>query len=376
MNILIYTHSWFPFISGVTFRYKQIVDILKINNNIILINPYNNENYDGIHVIKIKDQNIPIFFLPDNDNKKNNKIANMLHYGPLFVKINNLCKKYKIDIIHCSGPDPMQMLLKTVSVYNNIPLVVMLHTNAVKYSDNYTIGFISQKIVNLCIPDLYVLPSNSYYNELVNNNLFKSLYPHYIIPPCIDHNIFFKTKPSKCKYWTKNKIRLLYVGRIEIEKNINSILDSMDESMSLCIVGKGNDKYIETIHETSKKKNVDVKFIGQIDSNKLRYWYSSCDIFIMPSKTETLGFVTLEAIACQTPVCAFNAGGSKDIIKHTFNGYLYNNKIELTKYIKLIYSNDEIRNTIINNGTKYIKNKTIDNSVQTLFYQYKKLTHS
>ncbi len=54
MNILIYTHSWFPFISGVTIRYKQIVDGLKSNNNIILINPYSNEKYDGIRVIKIK----------------------------------------------------------------------------------------------------------------------------------------------------------------------------------------------------------------------------------------------------------------------------------------------------------------------------------
>ena len=59
MNILIYTHSWFPFISGVTIRYKQIVDGLKSNNNIILINPYSDEKYDGIRVIKIKEQNIP-----------------------------------------------------------------------------------------------------------------------------------------------------------------------------------------------------------------------------------------------------------------------------------------------------------------------------
>lgn len=375
MNILIYTQSWFPFISGVTFRYKQIIDILKINNNIILINPYNDEKYDGIRVIKIKGQRIPKIFLPKNDNKKNNKFANMLHYGPLFVKINSLCKKYKIDIIHCSGPDPMQMLLKTVSVYNNIPLVVMLHANVLKYSGNYTIAFILQKIGNLCIPDLYVLPSKSYYNELVENNVFESSYPHYIIPPCVDHNIFFKTNPSKCKYWTKNKIRLLYVGRVEIEKNIDSIIDSMDESMSLCIVGKGNDKYIETIHTKSKKNNLDVKFIGQIDSNKLRYWYSSCDIFIMPSKTETLGFVTLEAMACETPICAYNAGGTRDIITHTINGYLYNNKNELTKYIQLIYNKEEIRNTINSNGMKFIKNKTIDKSVEALFSQYKKLTN-
>ena len=33
MNILIYTHSWFPFISGVTFRYKQIIDILVLKHH-------------------------------------------------------------------------------------------------------------------------------------------------------------------------------------------------------------------------------------------------------------------------------------------------------------------------------------------------------
>lgn len=372
MNILVYTHSWYPFISGVTIRYKQIIDCLKSNNNIILLNPYSDEKYDGIYVIKIKEQKIPSIYL-HNDTKHENKIANILHYGPLFVKINSLCKKYNIDIIHCCGPDPMQMLLKTVSVYNNIPLVVMLHTNAIKYSDKYTIIYLSQKIVNLFVPDLYVLPSKSYYNELVEGNLFKSSHPHYIISPCVDHSIFFKTNPSKRKYWTKNKIRLLYVGRVGREKNIESIFDSMDESASLCIVGKGNDDYVQTIHETSKNKKLDVKIIGEVDNNKLRYWYSSCDIFIMPSKTETLGFVTLEAMACQAPVCAFNAGGTTDIISHAVNGYLYNNKNELTKYIQLIYNKEEIRNAIINNGMKFIKNKTIDKSVEALFSQYKKL---
>ena len=149
----------------------------------------------------------------------------------------------------------------------------------------------------------------------------------------------------------------------------------MDESMSLCIIGKSSDNYVQTINKKSKKKKLDVKIIGHIDNNKLRYWYSSCDIFIMPSKTETLGFVTLEAIACQAPVCAFNEGGNIDIIKHEINGYLYNNKNELKKYINLIYNNEQIRNTIISNGINDIKNKTIDNSVQGLFLQYKKLTH-
>jgi glycosyltransferase involved in cell wall biosynthesis len=372
MNILIYTHSWVPFISGVTIRYKQIVDGLKLNNNIILINPYSDEKYDGIRVIKIKEQNIPSIYLNDNETKKENKIASMLHYPKLFLQINELCKKYKINIIHCCGPDPMQILLKSVSIYNDIPLVVMLHTNLMKYSNKQGI-YISQKTGFSFTPDLYVLPSKSYYKELIETKLFHPSYSYYIIPPCLDHNIFFKTQPLKKKYWTNDKIRLLYVGRVEQEKNIESIFHSMDETMSLCIVGKGGSEYKKHLYNISKNKNIDVSFIGHVDSNILRYWYSSCDIFIMPSKTETLGFVTLEALACQAPVCAFNEGGTTDIIKHKINGYLYNNNNELRMYIKLIYGNDEIKNSIISNGVKFIKNKTIENSVQSLFLEYKKL---
>ena len=142
MNILIYTHSWFPFISGVTIRYKQIVDSLKSNNNIILINPYSDEKYHGIRVIKINSQNIPSIYLNNNETKDKNKIGSMLHYPQLFLQINNLCKKYKIDIIHCCGPDPMQILLKSISIYNKIPISIMLHTNVIKYSNkrfNYNI---------------------------------------------------------------------------------------------------------------------------------------------------------------------------------------------------------------------------------------------
>ena len=367
MNILIYTHSWFPFISGVTIRYKQIIDILKINNNIILINPYGDEKYDGIHVIKITEQNIP------TEPKRKNKIASVLHYPQLFLQVNQICKKFKIDIIHCCGPDPMHMLLKSVGIYNDIPLVVMLHTNVMKYSKKKQVIYISYKTCFSFTPDLYVLPSNSHYNELIEAKLLHPSNLYYIIPPCVDHNIFFKTQPLKKKYWTNDKIRLLYVGRVEQEKNIESIFHSMDESMSLCIVGKCDSEYKKHLDNISKDKNIDVSFIGHVDSNKLRYWYSSCDIFIMPSKTETLGFVTLEALACQAPVCAFNEGGTTDIIKHKINGYLYNNKNELKTYIHLIRGNDKIKNKIISNGIRFIKNKTIENSVQGLFSEYKKL---
>jgi sulfoquinovosyltransferase len=42
--------------------------------------------------------------------------------------------------------------------------------------------------------------------------------------------------------------------------------------------------------------------------------YASADIFIMPSESETLGFVVLEAMASGVPVVAVAAGGLTDII--------------------------------------------------------------
>jgi sulfoquinovosyltransferase len=42
--------------------------------------------------------------------------------------------------------------------------------------------------------------------------------------------------------------------------------------------------------------------------------YASADIFVMPSETETLGFVVLEAMASGVPVVAVAAGGLTDIL--------------------------------------------------------------
>jgi len=71
------------------------------------------------------------------------------------------------------------------------------------------------------------------------------------------------------------------------------------------------------------ENNFEIYFLGKIsDGSKMRQVYSAGDITIVPSMSESFSLVSLESIACDTPVLAFNTSGLKDIVKHKQNGYL------------------------------------------------------
>ncbi|NJL86869.1 MAG: glycosyltransferase [Leptolyngbyaceae cyanobacterium SM1_1_3] len=58
------------------------------------------------------------------------------------------------------------------------------------------------------------------------------------------------------------------------------------------------------------------------DDLSLALVYSAADVMIVPSLQESFGQTTSEALACGTPVVAFDATGPKDIVDHQLNGYL------------------------------------------------------
>ena len=54
---------------------------------------------------------------------------------------------------------------------------------------------------------------------------------------------------------------------------------------------------------------------GMLKGDDLSAAYASADVFMMPSETETLGFVAMEAMSSGLPVVAVAAGGLVDIMK-------------------------------------------------------------
>jgi len=66
-----------------------------------------------------------------------------------------------------------------------------------------------------------------------------------------------------------------------------------------------------------------VTFTGFLAGERLAAAFASADVFLMPSPTETLGFVVLEAMAAGCPVVAARAGGIPDLVSHGVNGLLF-----------------------------------------------------
>lgn len=99
----------------------------------------------------------------------------------------------------------------------------------------------------------------------------------------------------------------LYVGRVAVEKNIEAFL-KLDLPGTKLVVGGGPQL------ESLRQKYTDVHFVGPKFGEELAEHYAASDCFVFPSKTDTFGLVTLEALASGTPVAAYPVQGPKDVI--------------------------------------------------------------
>ena len=111
------------------------------------------------------------------------------------------------------------------------------------------------------------------------------------------------------------KPRLLYVGRVAVEKNIDAFLDLEVEGTKI-VVGDGPQR------ADLEEAYPDVQFLGLKEGEELAEIYASCDLFVFPSRTDTFGIVLLEALASGLPVAAYPVMGPLDVIGDSGTGCL------------------------------------------------------
>ncbi len=387
MNILLFNNNFLPKIDGMVFRIKMFLDIIDRDYkdiNVTILTPNNNtiKKYKRFKIIHLDGE-----LLYDNlGGEFNNEIytTKINSIYDLKDKICEICKKGNINIIHIYQGDSSLGGFIYAGNLLDIPIIYSWHTNVFKYLESYgyndiLISLYKKLYLIMCFShaDYYLTVSESCKKELIETNIIDKEID--VLPFLIDTKIFYPLPKLNQRLNKRlNQIfylTILFVGRISKEKNIDEIIElykniynKMDK-ISILVIICGHGPYEDELKE--KTKDMNFMFIGKVKYEELIIYYNLADVFINPSTTETMGFTTLEAMACKLLVVGRNAIGTCDIIKHNKTGLLYNNLNELTNIILNFNKNKQKYNKMIEDAYTYVIQFTLENYTKYLLNIYK-----
>jgi glycosyltransferase involved in cell wall biosynthesis len=222
-----------------------------------------------------------------------------------------------------------------------------------------------KKMLNLC--RFIHIPNKSYKSLLIDyfNILDKKI--HYLPYIIDDENEDFSPIENKKVF------NILFAGTLTEQKGVDYLRDivtylsskSFFKDLKFFIAGQGDQGYI--VKELTTRFS-NVHFFGFVkEMNEL---YQKTDISIVPSRWETVSYITLESQSRGIPVVSFDIPGPQDIIVDGQTGFLVKPKdiISFCEKIVFLY-NKKINspqefNTIKENSqqnikTNFLKDKTI-----------------
>lgn len=209
-----------------------------------------------------------------------------------------------------------------------IPLLISYHTHLPSYGKNY-LGFIP-KIEDFAWfltrfvhtrADLTLVTSPQMRDELTSNGVPRvDVWRKGIDTERFDPKFKSDEWRSKMTDGNPDDFLMVYVGRLGAEKRLKDIKPMLEKipNSRLAIVGAG------PAEDELKQwfKGTKTVFTGQLSGDDLSSTFASADVFVMPSDSETLGFVVLESMASGVPVVGANAGGIPAIIDDEKTSFL------------------------------------------------------
>lgn len=160
---------------------------------------------------------------------------------------------------------------------------------------------------------------------------------------------------------------VLYLGSFDMRKQVNELLlaytyvgEAEGENIPLVLAGKEpawREPVFPDLREYTRRLNIQdyVRWVGFIDEADKPALYRLADVFVFPSAYEGFGLPPLEAMACGTPVVAFDTVISDEVLQD--GAYLVSDARHMAGAIIALLLQQPLRETMINQGlaqvTKY-----------------------
>jgi glycosyltransferase involved in cell wall biosynthesis len=161
------------------------------------------------------------------------------------------------------------------------------------------------------------------------------------------------------KYDLEGKRILLFVGTKSYDKGAIHLLKAMER-----IKQKMEDLVLVTIGLPTREwrehtRNLNVSYLldlGYVSDEEKKDAFAACDLFVMPSRSDSFGIVYLEAWACSKPVIGARVGAIPEIIQENEDGALvdFGNVEDLSSKMAYLMSHPNLRQSMGEAGRKKV----------------------
>lgn len=358
MKILIASDAYYPpNVSGLAyFSYRLATSLARRGNRVFVITPsrkFKNTTTieDGVVVYGITSVPLPVY--------------NNFRVSPTtFINSNvdKIIKKIKPDVIHIQTHFTIGKLAAETGKKYGIPVVGTNHfmpENLVHYL--HLPKPIEKELIHLSWNDFMKVYKNVDYVTTPTvraANLLKNIGFSKKIEPISNGIDLTRFNPRNNGDYLKRRYNipdgipiLLFVGRLDKEKNIDVIIRSMPQILKskkahLVVAGTGAvEKSLQSLVEEMKMSK-SVTFTGFVPDKDLPALYAIANIFIASGTVELQCIAALEAMATGVPLVAADAVALPELVKEGKNGFLFtpgSHKSLADRIIKIILNKNLAR---------------------------------
>ncbi|MFN7991845.1 MAG: glycosyltransferase family 1 protein [Candidatus Micrarchaeia archaeon] len=320
MKIAWFTDTYFPQMNGVVAYIADAVRVLSRDHQVVLFAP----GEGPLHKESLG-PNLSIYWIPSSPFPfyEGYRIASMD-----YRRISEILRKEAPDIIHAHAPINLGLQGLLAAKRKRIRSVVTYHTHFPDYVphlingrlpgvfsrlSDYTVKKMIKHVLGKA--DVVTAPTMELADELRSYGLRNVAY----LPNGIDLGALqpdpVRTRKFKARWGLAGKKVILYLGRISFEKRVENLLEAFRiiERPGRVLVIAGGGPYLGEFRDFSKALGIkNVVFTGFIE-NKAEA-YSSADIFVSASDSETFGLTFVEAMHMGLPVVGIRRLGPKEVI--------------------------------------------------------------
>lgn len=266
--------------------------------------------------------------------------------------------KLEAEIYHSHVPSPLFALM----FRNSSPHVVTYHNDVVVPGNlnghrfprciGATVEGVNRKLVRPILDRANIVISTTKSYAQTSPVLRDYNHKLKVVPNAVDISLYPHDR-KKMGY-------VLYAGRLLHYKGIESLLLAMSEvqkraDLELVLVGDGYDR--NRLEDLAHRLGVRAKFTGRLDRASFIDALSQAEILVLPTQNrlEAFGIVLLEAMACETPVLAFNTPGVNEVAKE--GGIVFSSLMELEEMILKLHESPSLRTNLGQKGRKAVEEK-------------------